>query len=220
METQKTLLLVGENDSPNDMINRFSVDNEVVPWVKYYNADKEKLKEIKLLTYDRILKEAPEYNKNLQHVINAIKNMSSDEYFNYISSGCYFDEYGNAITTENPNGYLDSFESMDLLKNKSCEMVNELKFSEWDRSLKYDLKKDIEKIWDGRGSLYSDFCKHFKTINELFNIYRPKFNSIIYNSEWFEFDIDCVEGSIKFNDFIKKIDENTVIRSYLYNISI
>ncbi len=212
------LLLIGEYVNNYDIIDNFLTEKECTPWVKYYRSDKDKLQKIKILAYEKIVENDPTHSKSINNIIDTLKKMSSDEYFEYISIGCSYDDLGNAISMDNPNGFLDSYSEANLIKSKKGGLVQSTTLHDWSRDLSLDYIDKIKDIWLNKEVKYVEFCKKFATFEDLLSIYRPKFNSVIFKSEWLEFDIDSVEGSIEFNELIKKIDMNEKISSYTYSI--
>lgn len=102
-------MVVGDNHK--ELMDKYSFDLEVEPYVRYeyLKADKYQNNSIKAL--DNLLNNAdkvglePQLKEGLERRIKALKKMTPFEYYRELTEGLYYDENGNALTTENPNGH-------------------------------------------------------------------------------------------------------------------
>jgi hypothetical protein len=102
-------MVVGENHK--ELMDKYSIDLEVESYVKYeyLKADKYLNNSIKAL--DNILSNSdkigidPQIKDNLSFRIKTLKKMTPFEYYRELTNGMYYDENGNALSTENPNGH-------------------------------------------------------------------------------------------------------------------
>ena len=102
-------MVVGDNHK--ELMDKYSFDLEVEPYIRYeyLKADKYQNNSIKAL--DNLLNNAdkvglePQLKEGLERRIKALKKMTPFEYYRELTDGMYYDENGNALTTENPNGH-------------------------------------------------------------------------------------------------------------------
>lgn len=104
-----SVMVVGDNHK--ELMDKYSFDLEVEPYIRYeyLKADKYQNNSIKAL--DNLLNNAdkvglePQLKEGLERRIKALKKMTPFEYYRELTEGLYYDENGNALTTENPNGH-------------------------------------------------------------------------------------------------------------------
>lgn len=104
-----SVMVVGDNHK--ELMDKYSFDLEVEPYIRYeyLKADKYQNNSIKAL--DNLLNNAdkvglePQLKEGLERRIKALKKMTPFEYYRELTDGMYYDENGNALTTENPNGH-------------------------------------------------------------------------------------------------------------------
>lgn len=102
-------MVVGDNHK--ELMDKYSFDLEVEPYIRYeyLKADKYQNNSIKAL--DNLLNNAdkvglePQLKEGLERRIRTLKKMTPFEYYRELTDGMYYDENGNALTTENPNGH-------------------------------------------------------------------------------------------------------------------
>ena len=103
-----TLMVVGDN--PDEIIKKYDSALEVEPYIKYYYKDISKYRKKAIKVVQELL-----FNTDKLSLSQAVKDyfeekakvlekMSDFEYYTSISDGCSYDQDGNALTTENPNG--------------------------------------------------------------------------------------------------------------------
>ena len=102
-------MVVGDNHK--ELMDKYSFGLEVEPYIRYeyLKADKYQNNSIKAL--DNLLNNAdkvglePQLKEGLERRIRTLKKMTPFEYYRELTDGMYYDEDGNALTTENPNGH-------------------------------------------------------------------------------------------------------------------
>lgn len=108
-----TVLVKG--DEPEKLMSKYDASLKVKPYIKYKYLDAEKLKQnsVKILTdiinkHDLfgLKKDALDFYKEK---LKAISSMTSFDYYTFITSGMFYDEDGNALSEENPNGKWDKY---------------------------------------------------------------------------------------------------------------
>ena len=101
-------MVVGDNHK--ELMDKYSLDLEVESYVKYeyLKADKYLNNAIKAL--DNILSNAdkigiePHVKESLSIRIKTLKQLTPFEYYRELTDGMYYDENGNALSTENLDG--------------------------------------------------------------------------------------------------------------------
>lgn len=103
-----SVMVIGDN--PDEILSKYDVNRAVEPYVKYRYLDAKKLQNNAM----KLLNGLIENSKNigltefqldlLRERLVHIKSLSPFEYYTVITDGMYYDENGDAITDENPNG--------------------------------------------------------------------------------------------------------------------
>lgn len=108
-----SVMVVGNN--PEELMKRYDKAFKVKPYVKfkYLSAEKMKNSAIKILT--EITNNPKKFTLNdfqrdyFKERLKAISSMTPFEYYSTITQGLYYDENGDALSTENPDGKWDSY---------------------------------------------------------------------------------------------------------------
>jgi hypothetical protein len=102
-------MVVGDNHK--ELMEKYSLDLEVDSYVRYeyLKADKYQNNSIKaldnLLSHGDEIGLEPQVKESLERRIKTLKGMTPFEYYRELTDGMYYDENGNALSTENPNGH-------------------------------------------------------------------------------------------------------------------
>ena len=104
-----SVMVVGDNHK--ELMEKYSLNVEVEPYVRYeyLKADKYRNNSIKALTNlllhcDEIGLE-PHIKENLEKRVKSLSKMTPFEYYRELTDGMYYDNNGNALSSENPNGH-------------------------------------------------------------------------------------------------------------------
>ena len=104
-----SVMVVGDNHK--ELMEKYSLDLEVDSYVRYeyLKADKYQNNSIKaldnLLSHGDEIGLEPQVKESLERRIKTLKGMTPFEYYRELTDGMYYDENGNALSTENPNGH-------------------------------------------------------------------------------------------------------------------
>jgi hypothetical protein len=104
-----SVMVVGDNHK--ELMDKYSLDLEVDSYVRYeyLKADKYQSNSIKaldnLLSHSDEIGLEPQVKESLERRIKTLKGMTPFEYYRELTEGMYYDENGNALSTENPNGH-------------------------------------------------------------------------------------------------------------------
>lgn len=103
-----SLMVVGEQ--PNDIVKKYDKASKIEPYVKYkyLNAKKYQDNAIKVLTKLLENKDVvglqPTMKESLQARLDALNKLTPFEYYRELTDGMYYNEDGDALCDENPNG--------------------------------------------------------------------------------------------------------------------
>lgn len=101
------------SDNPEAIIKEYDKNLKKDPYVKYFYKDAKKLHQNYITVYENILKTSTDdtFDKEeLQFIIDDLKSMTDDEFFEDLTIELDIDEKtGDAYTTENANGKFSSY---------------------------------------------------------------------------------------------------------------
>ena len=153
-----SVMVIGNN--PEQLMEKYNKSLKVKPYIKYKYLDAKKLKTnaAKLISElvsntDKIPLNSTQLNY-FKERLNAINSMTSFEYYKTLTEGMYYDEDGNAMSEENPNGKWDKYNigknfSYPLKLKDGKEVYQSLaKDVEWDEMhMNHEYVKLFETIW-------------------------------------------------------------------------
>jgi hypothetical protein len=246
-----TVLVIGKE--PEKLMERYSKALKVKPYVKYKYLDAEKMKDnaIKMLTEITNTPEKLTLNKfqvdYFKERLKAISSMSSFEYYRTITDGLYYDENGDALSEENPDGKWDTYA---LGKNFSYPFkltdgkesyqarVGEI---DWNRMhMDPDVVKLFETIWalvvddddpsnDDEEKLKKNwatkknYLSNFKSVDDFVSHNCAYWNyAVLSDKGWVDVDDDGNESSWInnfFERFITPLEDGELLTIYEYSIS-
>lgn len=103
-----SVMVVGNN--PDEVLSKFDYNKRVPVYVKYRFCDKEKLYNQTVNVIETLLNSEDKYGldevaiKTLRAKLYKLKSMEAFDYYRYITNGLQYDENGDALSSENPNG--------------------------------------------------------------------------------------------------------------------
>ena len=101
-------MVVGEN--PTAIMENYSVDKKVEPYVKYKFLQAEKYKNTAIKVSEKLLEDSalaminPQMKQAVEDNVKRLKLLSTFEYYQQLTEGMCYDENGNALSDKNPNG--------------------------------------------------------------------------------------------------------------------
>jgi hypothetical protein len=101
-------MVVGNN--PEEITKKYDLNLKVEPYVKYKYLDAGKYKSISIKALEKVLSEAdkislPNSTKEvLKNRLVDLKKLPDFDYYRQLTEGLFYDENGNALSEENPNG--------------------------------------------------------------------------------------------------------------------
>jgi hypothetical protein len=97
-------------DDPKAVMENYSIDKKVEPYVKYKFLQAEKYKNTAIKVSEKLLEDAsltmmnPQMKQALEENVKRLKTLSTFDYYRQLTDGMYYDESGNALSDKNPNG--------------------------------------------------------------------------------------------------------------------
>lgn len=236
-----TVLVVGKN--PEELLKKYDLNLQVERYCKYHYLDAEKIRKNSIKSLQEIVNNADKFKftefqlEFLKERIKALQNTSNFDYYTSLTKGMYYDENGDAWTTENPNG-----KWLEYKIGKDFSLPFQLKDG---TTTNQAIKKDVawDKMHMANTTLYSrvwELIKEGKTpeneqdetiINNMkdkvnyFNSFATKNEYIIHNcaywnyafldeNGWIDLDSDGNQTewiSHYYERFINTLDEDAVL---------
>lgn len=245
-----SVMVVGDN--PQELMAKYDRSLKVKPYIKFKYLEAEKLRKNAVKVFSELIHNHEKLSLNKVQVdyfndkLKAISSMSSFEYYKTITEGLYYDENGNALSEENPDGKWDKY---NLGKNFSYPLVTK-NGKEVYSALGKDINWDVLHMDDGRVRLFtriwelavegdepndSDEAK-LKTEWEGRKTYFDKFKDIdeyiAHNCSYWNYafldkdgwhDVDDAKNDIEwvsefYDKYVSKIKDNDTVTIYEYSV--
>ena len=239
-----SVMVVGDNHK--ELMDNYSLDLQVDSYVKYeyLKADKYLSNAIKAL--DNILSNAdkigiePSIKENLSNRIKILKKMTPFEYYRELTDGMYYDENGNALSTENKEGHWKTarmgrnFALPLRLKDGSESYSARMDDIDWfamnEPTALYEAA--WEMVVDGREPTNEQEEKVYESMKDkttYFSNFKNKEDYVNYSTRYWNYafvdkdgwvDVDTYGGDEKewinnfFERFIKDLNPNDLITIY------
>lgn len=108
-----TVMVVGDN--PEELMAKYDCSLKVKPYIKFKYLDAEKMRKNAIKVFTELCANPRKFSLNefqtdyFKERLKATNNMTSFEYYTAITNGLYYDDNGNALSEENPEGKWDSY---------------------------------------------------------------------------------------------------------------
>lgn len=156
----RTVLVIGEN--PEEMMAKYDKNKVMKPYIKYRYLDADNIKKTAVKMLSDLVKNADKLNltefekDHFKKQLQSVENMTSFEYYRTLTNGMYYDENGNALTTENPDGKFNGFNmggnfSYPLITKDGEKETYQCHASEvlWDRvNMKAEAVNYFNSLWE------------------------------------------------------------------------
>ena len=239
-----SVMVVGDNHK--EIMAKYSIDLEVDSYVKYeyLKADKYLNNSIKAL--DGILSNAdkiglePSVKENLSARIKVLKKMTPFEYYRELTDGMYYDNEGNALSTENPEGHWNTARigrnfSLPLKLKDGTESYSALaKDVDWEsmRESPKLYEAAWEMVMEGREPSDEEEEKVYEAMKDkttYFSNFKNKEEYVSYSTSYWNYgyvdengwiDVDSDKSDEKewinkfYDRFIKNLDPNSLVTIY------
>lgn len=203
-----SLMVVGDN--PKQLIEKYSADYKVEPYVKYKYLNAKKYQDAAIKAIKGILDNGdkiglqPSIKEGLEHRMNTLSKLTSFEYYRELTDGMYYDENGNALSEENPNTKYNTCRTarnfaIPLTLKDGNETYSALaKDVDWE-SMCGANKQIYEKTWElvveGREPLNDEEKGIYETMKDkdaYFSNFKSKEDYVLYcTSYWNYAYLDC-----------------------------
>lgn len=198
-----SVMVVGDN--PDDLMKKYDINLKVEPYIKYKYADAKKIRTNSLKILEEIIKNKKELSLNdfqtdyFKTRMKVISSMSHFEYYQLITEGLYYDDDGNALSEENPNGKWEKYQignhfSLPLkLKNgkEAYQSINEE--INWD-AMNMQNTETYEIVWDlvhGNREPHSEeeenIYNNMKDKKQYFSNFKDKEAYVLYNCSYWNY---------------------------------
>lgn len=243
-----SVMVVGKN--PEELMEKYNKSLKVEPYIKYKYLDADKLKKNATKVLSEIVNNPEKLTLSKFQIdyfkerLKAINGMSTFEYYKTITDGLYYNENGDALSEENPNGKWDKYNlgknfSYPLKLNDGKEVYQALaKDIDWDSMhMNKEYVRLFETIWalvidDDEPSTQQEenlkanwltkknYLSKFKTVDEFVSHNCAYWNYAFLNeSGWVDVD-DCgsetkwISGF--FEKFIEPLKDDDLVTIYEY----
>ena len=246
-----SVMVIGDN--PTDLMKKYDIGLKVKPYIKYKYLDASKMQNNAIKVYSEITSNPGKFMLNkfqedyFKDKLKGITSMTPFEYYSTITNGLYYDENGNALSDENPDGKWSTYHigrnfSYPMITNDGKETYQEfarnvnwglmhmednsvrLYGRVWDLAVeddepKNDDEKQIKAQWKDRGK----YLSNFKSKDD-FITHNCAYWNYAYLDENGWHDVDSDENGnenewIKsfYSKFIKKINDDALITIYEFS---
>lgn len=119
-----TAMVIGDNHE--EIMANYNMAKKVEPYIKYRYLDASKIKAKTEKIIETILEDPKKLSLNefqidaFREKLNVLKGLSPFEYYTSLTNGLYYDEEGNALTDENPQG---KWATCEIAKNFATPMI-------------------------------------------------------------------------------------------------
>lgn len=238
------VMVIGDN--PKEIMNKYSLDFEVESYVKYEYLKADKYLANAIKTLEGVLSNAdkigiePSTVEVLSMRLKNLKKLTPFEYYRGLTEGMYYDENGNALTTENPDGHWKTarigrnFALPLKLKDGSESYSARMEDIDWfgmnEPTALYEAA--WEMVVDGREPSNEQEEKVYESMKDksaYFSKFKDKGEYVNYSTRYWNYafvdkngwvDIDTYGGDEKewintfFERFISKLDANELVTIY------
>ena len=103
-----TVMVVGDN--PEELMKKYDISLKVAPYIKFKYLDADKMRKNACKVMQELIKNRDKFGFNdlqadyFKEKLKSLNSMSSFEYYSSLTEGMYYDENGNALSEDNPNG--------------------------------------------------------------------------------------------------------------------
>ena len=238
-------MVVGNN--PEEITKKYDLNLKVEPYVKYKYLDAGKYKSISIKALEKVLSEAdkislPNSTKEvLKNRLVDLKKLPDFDYYRQLTEGLFYDENGNALSEENPNGKwktcrLGKHFSLPLILKNGTEsysaMAGDVDWEKMNNVNQEAYKAAWEIVVEGRKPIGEQEETIAKTMGDktmYFSRFKDKDEYVTYNTSYWNYayvdehgweDVDTSGGNeiewIKgfFDNFIKPLKPNDMVCIY------
>lgn len=239
-----SIMVIGDN--PDELMSKYDMNLLVEPYIKYRYTDAKKIRQNALKVIEEVLKNPKAFSLNefqIDYFTNRkkiINNMSPFEYYQMITEGMYYDDEGNAMSQENPNGKWLTYRlgknfSLPLKLQNGNETYQALNNEiDWEH-MNMQNTKTYEIVWDlvhgnrePRSEEEERIYNNMKDKMNYFSNFKDKDTYVVYNCSYWNYayldkngwkDVDDNGDEIKwitnfYKDYIENLQPNDKVTIY------
>lgn len=205
-------------DDPKAIMEDYSIDKKVEPYVKFKFLQAEKYKDTAIKVSQKLLEDAtlaminPQMKSSLEENVKRLKSLSTFDYYRQLTDGMYYNENGDALSDKNPNGkwktsHIGRNFSLPLITKDGREVYTARnKDIDWDKMhlVNQDAYRSAwEVVVDGRAPETEQEKKIYESMKDkeaYFSNFKDKESYVRYSTAYWNFGYVDKNGWIDLND--------------------
>ena len=245
-----TVMVVGDN--PEELMKKYDVSLKVTPYVKFKYLDADKMRKNACKVMQELIKNKDKFKFNemqmdyFKEKLKALNAMSSFEYYTSLTEGMYYDENGNAISEENPDGKWKTYTlgrnfSYPLKLNNGEEAYQaKCKDVDWDKMhMNTESVKLFETIWmlavnddEPEDEQEAKLKEEWKSRKVYFDNFKDIDQFVAHNCAYWNYafldkdgwhDVDDNSNEIEwvstfFDKYVENLNDDDLITIYEYSV--
>lgn len=245
-----SVMAVGEK--PREIMEKYGKNYEVEPYIKYKYLEAKKYQQASIKTLEKLLNEAdkigipPTTVETLKTRLEELKKQSPFDYYRQLTDGMYYNEDGDALSTENLDAHFNTCRigrnfSMPLLLKNGMESysarVGEIDWETMTHTNTSTYEAAWEMVMEGREPSNDEektIYNAMKDKEDYFNKFNSKEEYVNYSTSYWNygyvdkngwFDVDSFEGSEAewirtfYERFIKPLNPNDLVTIFECSIN-
>lgn len=244
MENSRFFSVMVVGDNHRELMEKYSLDLEVESYVRYEYLKADKYLENSIRALASVLENADKIGidsdtkESLERRIKILKKMTPFEYYRELTNGMYYDENGNALSTENPEGHWKTARigrNFSLpLKLKNGEESYSARMEDIDWGVMNESSELYSAAWqmvvDGREPTNETEEKIYESMKDkmaYFSNFKNEEDYVTYSTSYWNYAVVDKDGWVDMADkdekewiktfydkFISTIDPNELITIY------
>lgn len=205
-------------DDPKAIMEDYSIDKKVEPYVKFKFLQAEKYKDTAIKVSQKLLEDAtlaminPQMKSSLEENVKRLKSLSTFDYYRQLTDGMYYNENGDALSDKNPRGkwktsHIGRNFSLPLITLDGQEVYSARKrFIDWNRmhlANQEVYRSAWEVVVDGRAPETEQEKKIYESMKGkevYFSNFKDKESYVRYSTAYWNFAFVDKNGWIDLND--------------------
>ena len=230
----RTVMVVGNN--PTEMLKEYSKKLKVESYIKYEFKNAEKMRQEAINTNKKIVEDPKKFGftefqvETLKEIIKKYSKLDGFQYYQMMTYGMPYDEYGNALSDKNPKGKWSTYKiggnfSLPFITKDGKEVYSALqKDVDW-KSVHMNNQEIYRAAWevvvDGRKPANEQeeiIYKNMKNKKNYWENFESKEDYVAYNcSRWYyavlneDGWLDADDGDGNINNWIKEYYDKFIL---------
>ena len=253
MAKSKFLSIMVVGKEPDKLMAKYDKALKVKPYVKYRYLDAKKMRDNAIKVLTELVGDPEKFSLNsfqtdyFKERLKSFNSMSPFEYYSTVTQGLYYDENGDALSEENPDGKWDKYNigrnfSYPLkLKNGKEAYQAIAKDVDWDSMhMNHDYVRLFETIWElaiddaePNNEQEKRLKDNWVTKKNYLSNFKTKDDFVAHNCAYWNYafldengwvDLDDVSNEAEwignfYNRFITKLNDDDLVTIYEYAIT-